>query len=202
MGVLRVARRAKQVLRGLAKAGQLHQGRGVDAGAVLGQGVSVGEGSAVDRNCRIGAHTYIGCYCTLTRVTVGRYCSIANGVSIGPGEHPLDRVSTSAVFYTDAYELLTRAPCAIGNDVWIGSETIIRRGVTVGDGAVIGANSFVTRDVPPYAVVAGTPARLMRLRFSEADVTLLLQSRWWDLEPDEARAALSELQQRVTFPAK
>ena len=86
-------------------------------------------------------------------------------------------------------------PCTIGNDVWIGCNATILRGVKVGDGAVIGANSLVNRDVPPYAIVGGVPARIIRYRFDERVVEQLLRIRWWDWSDEKIRAHIALFQQ-------
>src|SRR5690349_1524407 len=103
-------------------------------------GVEIQSGSNVSHDCKIGRNTYIGFNCTITRAVIGRYCSIANNVSIGVGEHDLSRISTSSLFYDDPYKVLTEGECSLGNDVWIGTNSVVRRGVVIGDGAVIGAN--------------------------------------------------------------
>jgi carbonic anhydrase/acetyltransferase-like protein (isoleucine patch superfamily) len=84
----------------------------------------------------------------------------------------------------------TRGDVTIGHDVWLGSQAMIMSGVTIGHGAVVAARAVVTRDVPPYAIVAGNPARAMRLRLPEAQVEALLASRWWELPPERISALL------------
>ena len=154
---------------------------------------SIMEGSLVSRDTQIGDYTYIGVNCSITKAQIGRYCSIANNVSIGPGEHALNGVSTSSLFYEDAYTKLTEKPCVIGNDVWIGVDCIIRRGVRIGNGAVIGANSFVNSDVPDFAVVAGTPAKHVKFRFTPEQISRINTSKWWDLELKAAKELLKKL---------
>jgi acetyltransferase-like isoleucine patch superfamily enzyme len=127
----------------------------------------------------------------LAPCSIGAFCAIGPDVLIfGQAEHPLDRPSAypfrSEYFMADAppAEPLTRGPVRIGNDVWIGSRAIILSGVSIGDGAVIGAGAVVTRDVPAYAVAAGNPAAVLRLRFTPEIVARLLEICWWDW-PDE-----------------
>ena len=155
----------------------------------------------------VGAHSYGrpkvrfagsgGC------LTVGRYCSIGDGVEILlGGEHRLDWVSTFPFgAFPDRWPMAggsptdhqpTRGDVFIGSDVWIGTGALIRSGVSVGHGAAIGARAVVTRDVPPYGVVAGNPARLIRTRFPEPEVAALLETAWWELS-DEAVRTLAPL---------
>ena len=108
--------------------------------------VKIGRYSKVSKDTVVGPHSYIGRNCFVTKADIGRYVSIGNFVSIGNGEHDLHRVSTSSMFYDDGYDVLTRGECVIENDVWIGVDAIIRRGVRIGHGAAIGANSFVNKD--------------------------------------------------------
>jgi virginiamycin A acetyltransferase len=148
----------------------------------------------IDRDSSIGAHTYIGFNTYVTKASIGRYCSIANNVSIGPGEHSLEAVSTSALFVDgDVYEKLTEKQCYIGHDVWIGSGAIVRRGVKVGNGAVIGANSFVNSDIPPFAVAVGNPAKIKKYRFSKDLRDKIEKSQWWMYELDEAKNIIKDL---------
>lgn len=124
-------------------------------------------------------------------LTIGRYCSIADGVELLlGGNHRTDWVTTYPFpalpgLWPEARERTgfagTRGDIAIGHDVWIGSQAMILSGVSIGHGAVVAARSVVTRDVPPYAIVAGNPARPVRLRFDEPTIAALLDSAWWDL---------------------
>lgn len=150
--------------------------------------------TAIDDNSKIGEYTFIGKDVDITKTKVGRYCSIAPHVSIGMGEHDMSEISTSR-FLSDQqnYTHLTQKPCEIRDDVWIGTRSVIRRGVTVGIGAVVGANSFVNRDVPDFAIVAGSPARLIRYRFDESLRRKILQSRYWTFDPEAARKKIREL---------
>lgn len=124
------------------------------------------------------------------RLSIGRYGSIADGVEILlGGNHRLDWATTypfpalprlwpqaAAMIGHDA----TRGDVVIGHDVWLGSQCMVMSGVTIGHGAVVAARAVVTRDVPPYAIVAGNPARVVRLRFDEARIAALLETAWWN----------------------
>lgn len=162
-----------------------------------GKHIEVMHNSYISTDSSIGDYTYIGFNCFITKALIGRYCSIANDVAIGQGEHNLNRVSTSSHFYSDSYNELVKEDCVIGDDVWIAHGSIIRRGVTIGTGAVVGANSFVNKDVPPFAVVAGNPARIIRYRFEKDIQDRILASRWWLLPLNEAKSTIAEIEKEL-----
>ena len=155
--------------------------------ALNGSGIEIQSGTRVDSSSSIGSFSYIGCYCYITRAKIGRYVSIANNVSIGQGEHDLSRISTSSLFYKTPWETLTQGVCEIGNDVWIGVDAVILRGVSIGDGAVIAANAVVTKDVPPFAIVGGVPAKVLKYRFDPDTCRVISSSQWWNKSPAEAK---------------
>jgi acetyltransferase-like isoleucine patch superfamily enzyme len=131
------------------------------------------------------------------RLKVGAFCSIANGVQIFlGGEHRSDWVTTYPfnVLWPQAAGFTghpkTKGDVVIGNDVWVGADAVILSGVTIGDGAVIGARAVVSRDVEPYQVVAGNPARAVRMRFEPRIVERLLALRWWDWDDARIEARL------------
>ena len=149
----------------------------------------------------LGRRTYIAENSKITNkdTVVGKYCSIAGLCQIGLGKKHLDYLTTSGFIYTEQDERLfgnlkipkdkvvpsiPSKPVKIGNDVWIGLRVCIMDGITIGDGAVIGANSVVTHDVPPYAVVAGAPARVIKYRFTPEIIEKLLNLKWWDYPED------------------
>ncbi|TPN76148.1 CatB-related O-acetyltransferase [Mesorhizobium sp. CU2] len=126
---------------------------------------------------------------------IGAFCSIAKEVVfLCCANHPTSFVSTFPfkVVMTkeepDGADLLKAGPLEIGNDVWIGRRAIIMPGVHIGDGAVVGAGAIVTKDVAPYAIVAGNPARLIRYRFDPDQIESLLAIRWWDWSDDKIRS--------------
>lgn len=124
---------------------------------------------------------------------VGAFCSVAQGVLfLCRSAHRMDLVSTRQLATYLAKidgidDLTTKGPIVIGHDVWIGARAIIMSGVTIGNGAVIGAGSIVTQDIPPYAVAAGNPARVIRYRFSADVIERIQASQWWNWSDDEIR---------------
>lgn len=144
---------------------------------------------------RLGDFTYVQGNSALNSVIVGKFCCIAANVLIGLGRHPSrDFVSVHPVFFSplrqaqitfaDKSYFTEFVETKIGNDVWIGSRAQVVDGVVIGDGAIIAAGAVVTRDVPPYAVVGGVPAKVIRYRFSPEEVKYLMAFKWWDRDID------------------
>ena len=159
---------------------------------VIDNNAKVGSGSYCVKTV-MGRYSYMGDNCVAVNAKIGSFCSIAGYCCIGGGAHPTDRFSTSPVFYEGRnvfrknFSEMTfdaEKPVVIGNDVWIGEKVFIKDGITIGDGAIIGALSIVTHDVPPYAIVGGVPAKLIRYRFSPDVIDKHLELQWWNL-PDE-----------------
>ena len=130
----------------------------------------------------------------MSRLVIGKYCSIAGGVKIAFGDHRTDIATTYPFKALKRYwqhvpqgveDHRSKGDVIIGNDVWIGTDVFIGSGICIGDGAVIGAKTVVVKDVPPYAIVAGNPGRIIRHRFAPDIIAALLELRWWDLT-DEA----------------
>lgn len=145
----------------------------------------------------LGDHSYFMEDCFARNCTIGAYCSIAPAAVIGLGQHPTSFVSTHPAFYFDTkqkifsyadeyytQEFSQSAHIAIGNDVWIGQGALIKDGVSVGNGAIIGAGAVVVKDVEPYSIVGGVPAKLIRYRFEPQEIDFLQKFKWW--EKDEA----------------
>ena len=176
----------------------------IEAPARFCSGVKIDAGS-------IGAFSFFNQNCSLRYVqSIGRFCLFAPEVLAGGAVHPVTSVSTHLLFqnmdnswnqdfhtfpedsgylknlvrYQKEHEFLKKTRISIGNDVWVGSRAILMRGIHIGDGAVIGAGAVVTRDVEPYTIVGGVPARPIRKRFSDKVIEKLEEIRWWDYGPD------------------
>lgn len=154
---------------------------------------------------KLGRYSYVGRTTFITNTTIGNFCSIAGNCNIGGTGHPLNWVSTSSVFHKwenilkknfarHEYDIFQQT--TIGNDVWIATNAMIRAGVTIGDGAVIGMGAIVTKDVGPYEIWAGNPARQIRKRFDEETIRRLSETKWWDW-PDEKISAYAPLTKDV-----
>ena len=140
------------------------------------------------------------------RLTIGKFCSIACGAKFifTSANHKLGSLSTYPfpLFFeewdldksngTDAWD--TKGAMVIGNDVWIGYEAVIMQGVTIGDGAIIGTRAVVTKDVPPYSIIGGVPAKPIRKRFSDEVISQLLEIKWWDWSDDKVKENISAIQ--------
>ena len=146
----------------------------------------------------IGMYTHGGCFVPdmMARFTkIGRYCSIAHGVRTMNRNHPMDFKSTHAFFFNPVLgycreDRIAFTPLEVGNDVWIGANALILPHVRqIGDGAVVAAGAVVNKDIPPYGVVVGNPARVVRFRFPKEVIEQLLASRWWEKDIGELNIA-------------
>ena len=142
------------------------------------------------RESEIGAYTYIAFNSQIRNVKIGKFCSIGPNFFAGWGIHPTNGISTSPCFYStkkqcgytfsDTDKIEERKTITIGNDVFIGANVIILDDVSIGNGAIIGAGTIVSKDVPDYAIVAGSPMRIIRYRFEPQIIEKLQQIQWWD----------------------
>ena len=188
-------------------------------GAKIDRNTTIDEKSRIEPDCHvlesctinnsiIKKYSYIGKRSIVQNATIGSFCSIANDVFIGLGTHPTDYFTTSPLFYrvnnTFNLKLVKKdldfeeySPIVIQDDVWIGARAIILDGVTIGQGAIVAANSVVTKDVPPYAIVGGIPAKVLKYRFEEEHIQYLLETGWTKKELNAILSNVDQLNIRV-----
>ena len=162
----------------------------------LGAGNHFSQGVLVYENATIGNHNYFAPYCLVNNAQIGNYCSIGPGCRLGLGEHDTTAISTLPAINNGSgnMELFHKEnPTQIGCDVWLGANAVVRQGISVGHGAVIGAGAIVTHDVPPYAIAVGVPARVIGYRFNETQIEELLRSKWFLKDLQQAKKLVANL---------
>ena len=158
----------------------------------IGESVEIGRRNVIV-DSDIGTMTYTGHDTVIKFCSIGKYCSISWNISAGGGNHELNKLTSmhlGKLFSIKDYSLpsFTKEQLIIGNDVWIAAGAHILRGVAIGDGAVVAANAVVTKDVPPYAIVAGVPAKIIRYRFPKNIRERLLKVKWWNWPIEKIRS--------------
>lgn len=142
----------------------------------------------------IGKYTRINAFCQLARVTVGNFTAIGMNTIMGLGRHPMNYASTQSIFYknnnikndwVNPIDFKEGLPIKVGGDVWVGRNSTVMDGVTIGHGAVIATGAIVTKDVPPYAIAAGVPAKVIKYRFNEDIIERLLEIEWWNFSDEQ-----------------
>lgn len=186
-------------------------------GCKLSSGAKVGFSSILEgRNCvgnssivnsKLGFATYVGDHSEILNMQIGKYCSIGSHVNCILGTHPTkDFISTHPAFFSAHHSIgftyvnenkfvehnkpkngISNYNIVVGNDVWIANNVAILEGITIGDGAIIAANALVTKDVMPYSIVGGVPAKEIKKRFSENEIKFLLQTKWWNKSEKELK---------------
>lgn len=208
---MEISQKAKIIMRGIHNyicTLQLNARKNVNVGAHtkvrfanLANHVRIGDYCNIQRG-GVDFYSYIGDCCSLPQTKIGKFCSIAPFVKLAAGNHPIQYLSTSPYTYSPIRWSFARTTmysdefiytdsqnqylCEIGNDVWIGTGALLvcsKSALHIGDGSVIAAGAVVTKDVPPYAIVAGCPARIMRYRFDERVISRLQELKWWDKDP-------------------
>ena len=157
------------------------QSRKASLHAKYGKNVRIGKGSYIADDCVIGDYSYVNVNSSLEKCQVGKFCSISSGVYINPYEHNYHLKTTHPIIRNWVSDN-SRPKVVIGNDVLISLNCVITSGVTIGDGAVVGAGAVVTKDVDPYEIVGGVPAKHIKWRFDEKTRNELLNQKWWDWE--------------------
>jgi virginiamycin A acetyltransferase len=186
----------------MADLSQVHSSARINKSTCYGN-VKIEQNCVLDE-CEITANSQvsIGAYSILTGpirivadinpVSIGKFCSLAPHVIIWESLHDTKRITSYFIlseFFGESFksDIVSKGPVKIGNDVWIGARSVILSGVSIGDGAVIGAGSVVTRDIPPFSIAGGIPAAVLKPRFPEQICRRLIDLRWWDWEEDKIK---------------
>lgn len=158
----------------------------------VGKNVKIGKNVEIGNNFEIGDYSYINTgknwSIIESNVKVGKFCSIGPNVTIGLGNHNYKFITTHPILYNSNYKFIIKnhnlpdkkEETIIGNDVWIGANSNIKRGIKIGNGVVVAMNSVVTKDIPDYAIVAGVPAKIIKYRFDKKQIEELLKIQWWN----------------------
>lgn len=180
----------------------LHQ-EAVVLDSELGRYVEIGEGTRILEST-LGDYSYTARFSEIAYSRLAKFVNVAAFTRINPGEHPYHRASLHHFMYRSSYfwpeeqdearvfDWRRSKPVTIGNDTWIGHGAIVMKGVTVHDGAVVASNAVVTKDVPPYAIVAGTPAKIIKWRHDPHTAQRLQAMAWWDWDHETLRLTLPD----------
>ena len=175
--------------------------------SVFGKSVDL-QRFAMIYHSEMGDYSYVGRNFTCWYAKIGKFCSISWNVGIGGANHDYNRITQHAFLYAPQFGMMEpgqnagynrfKTPCEIGNDVWIGCNVVICRGVHIGDGAVIGAGSVVTKDVEPYTIVGGVPAKVLKRRCDETLALRLQNAKWWNLPSEMIKSHFELFNQTIS----
>ena len=151
-------------------------------------------------NSTLGEYSYISQYSIVNKSEIGKFCSIAHGCYIGLWEHNTQVTTHSFYLYEHSGNFVKgyknynkdNIVTTLGSDVWVGANAVILKGINVGDGAIIGASAVVTKDVPPYAIVVGNPAKIIKYRYNRDDIIWLLKIKWWDFSREKIKEIIEQ----------
>lgn len=170
----------------------------------------IGELCMIGENTRfcyshLGDYSYIGDNSHVFSTDIGKFSSISWNVTLGPGNHDFKRLTSHAMLYANRFKMIQEPiynqydkECIIGNDVWIGCNATIFRGVKIGDGAIIGANSIIKKDVSPFSIVGGIDKKL-GIRFDDEIISKILEIKWWNYPPEKIKSCMELIAQYPTM---
>lgn len=159
------------------------------------------KGVFIAESAKIGSHNYFGPHSMINNGVIGNYCSIGPAVKVGQGNHSKEYITTYQRISSELINhSLNTQPSFIGSDVWCGANVVVLQGVKIGDGAIIGANSVVTKDIPDCAIAAGVPAKVINYRFSPEKIKIIKNSKWFENGIDEAKDIIRELEKQFNNP--
>lgn len=178
----------------------------------FGKYVEIGKNNHISESV-IDDFSYTSEHCQIIYSTIGKFVNIASYVRLNPGQHPIDRVTQHHMLYRremfgfgeddeSFFDSRRERTVTIGHDVWLGHNVTVMGGVTIGNGAVIGSGAIVTKDIPPYAIAVGNPAKVIRYRFDKEIIKKLEQIAWWDWSYEELKSRIDEFRDIETFIKK